>query len=1195
MSNATILDSRATLDMDLAGVKLVEASAGTGKTYAIGNLYMRMLLDGYAVAEILVVTFTKAATEELRGRIRQRIHDALIALEDIEHTRNAHKDEFFRLWAAYLTDEGAKLARCQLKLALTSMDEAAIYTIHGFCQRALTEHAFNSRQAFDVEMITNDSQIWEDAMKDWWRAHTYPMDVAELRLFTEAVGTLDSLISLQKPLRKPGVHLIPGENAWIELVAACKTLADIWESDKEKIQQVLESKALYHRGGFSLKKIPALIEMLEQFFSAGCPLDQVIERLSNVTRSKLLSVLKKDQEEPGLDENFFIHADAVFILARRLSYKSKAGNPASNKIRIDALRQANEYVHKKVNSVKQQSGQMAFDDQLLMLEYALTGSETLAQAICKHFPVAMIDEFQDTDAVQYSIFRHIYQPDAETDGRLIMIGDPKQAIYSFRGGDIFAYIKAKQDATEHYTLDTNWRSTPGLIKAVNYLFSIKDDPFIYKDIPFEPVKASGNDPRLLYHNGKAVTPLTMWQVPPGATGKPINKSALTPIMHSHTANEIVRLLTESREGRLTLADKPVHPGDIAVLVRGHAEASGLRDALRERGISAVAAGRKHVFESDEATGLKLLLAAVVDCKDAALLRQALASSLLGLNYTEIYQRLSSDTLWLDWTVQCSELHQTWSRRGFMAMFQQMLSQLHIGESVVQDRLAERRLTNLLHLGELLQQATQSVTGMDALLIWFEHQLCNASSGEDTELRLENDGDQVTIVTIHSSKGLEYPIVFLPYMWCCYPNRHTDELLPFYDEVEGCRYLDAGEDNAHLLLSEKERLAEDVRLTYVALTRACSKIYMAWGDVSFKFGSNYDSGVTAPGWLLHKGQQVADLATQKPQAFSSGSGSVAVDLEALCNESGQTIELVKLDSGRPEPLSLPADQEAAVSDIRTQIFTGDISEDWRISSFSSLTRDVHQHVSVVKKTDSSDQIFNVTAGSQTGLFLHALFEQMDFQSKDIKGFVQAFTSRNAVRYGLDPEQGSIIACWVEEVLHSTLDQSDLTLADIDMSQRMNELPFDFPVNKLDVNRLNRTLDKVSGRDLQPIQSYQNFSGFMTGVIDLIFEHGGRYYLADYKSNHLGYTLDSYAPTSLQQTVYERRYDLQYLIYSLALHRYLTLRVPDYDYNSHFGGVYYLFLRGMRAEHGSRYGVYYAKPELSLINELDQCIFNAEVQS
>lgn len=1171
MSNEKILNAQSTLLMGLDGFKLIEASAGTGKTYAIGNLYLRMLFEGYTVSQILVVTFTNAATEELRGRIRLRIHQALKHLDEPEKD-----DLFLHCWSDSLIgdDEKRVCVTRQLKLALNSMDEAAIYTIHGFCQRALTEHAFNSRQAFDIEMITDDNQMWQEAIKDWWRSQAYLLDETDLVLFSDVLGSVDKLIELERPLRKPRVKLLPEISHslsmlfddWHSVRESCSQLSAMWQQDRALLETTLYSDALMRRKQiYKLDNLPALMAALDEQFSSDKPL-AFSEAMIAVRVSTLQSLLKKGKDEAGLKHPFFTTVDE--ILDRAESVKQQ--------FRLRALSDAHAYAAEKVTHTKQQAGQLSFDDQLVLLEQALADNQELGIQIHKRFPVAMIDEFQDTDATQYDIFKHIYHNREK--GSLIMIGDPKQAIYSFRGGDIFTYIRAKADASQHYTLDTNWRSTPRLIHAVNQLFSHRNDPFIYDAIPFAPVNHAPKPHELLCEDGEEVVPLTVWHIPLNGKGKPMAKGAAQPLMHAHTANEIARLIQAGRQDTLKLGENSVQPGDIAVLVRNHFEAADLRESLRLRGVSAVATGNEQVFDSEEAAGLKLLLAAVIDFRDAGLLRQAMASSLLDYHYPEIHACISDEQQWLEWGSHFQQLHDAWSMKGFMAMFQLMLRRLNVGSRLASRHDAARRLTNLLHLGELLQQASQSITGMDALFHWLEQQVNEASS--EAELRLENDGDLVRIATIHSSKGLEYPIVFLPYMWSCKPREAGKSLLAFFDEENHQHCLDAGSDAGYFLQAEKERLAEDVRLAYVALTRACAKIYLAWGHTG-------NAGKTAMGWLLHETQQAVDLDSAAPDALRQGM-VVDHDLESLAGS--ENIEVLKLTDELPEVLPVTKGEQES-STCMVSEFTGKIATDWRIASFSSMTRDVHQLFSLKARVESDDNVFQFPAGSQTGLFLHALLEELDFQ-QEIGAKVLDFTCKEAVRYGLNAEQAPLIQSWMEDVLATSLDDRGLTLAHIAQERRLNELAFDFSVSRVDIHLLNHTLDKVAGQHLQPLR-IDDCRGFMNGVIDLVFEHDGRYYLADYKSNHLGYTLDAYSPEALSQAMFDRRYDLQYLIYTLALHRYLKLRLVNYDYEQHFGGVYYLFLRGMRPEHSNDYGIYFDRPEAELIESLDREIFNAEV--
>ncbi|MDX8397419.1 MAG: exodeoxyribonuclease V subunit beta [Mariprofundaceae bacterium] len=1171
MMPLNILDAKATLNMNLKGIKLIEASAGTGKTYAIGNLYLRMLFEGYLVHQILVVTFTNAATEELRGRIRLRIYEALMQLEQ---TNSA--DEFLDLWADSVQDQASEKTKLinQLKLALNSMDEAAIYTIHGFCQRVLTEHAFNSRQAFDIEMITDDDQIWQAAIKDWWRIQAYAMTSTDLLLFSQSLSGLDELMSLQRPLRKPRVKLVPepadslGQifEQWHQLEKNCAELAALWQQDKPVLETALYSDALMRRKKiYKLPNLPQLIADLDAYFESDQLLN-IADTLVAVGISSLQGQLKKAKQEPKFEHEFFSLADSIVMQAKHLSQQC----------RLRILVDADAYAKTRVHAVKQQAGQLSFDDQLILLEQALADNDELGIQIYDKFPVAMIDEFQDTDGIQYDIFKHIYH-DRE-DACLMMIGDPKQAIYSFRGGDIFTYIEAKNDASEHYTLDTNWRSTPELIDALNQLFQHRSEAFIYEDIPFLPVHAAAKEHRSLAQNGEPVAAISLWHISLSSKGKALSKAAANLLMHAHTANEIAGLLQTGEQADFKLDGENVKPSDIAVLVRDRVEAAGLKEALSLRGISAVSSGHDKVFKSEEAQGLKVLLTAIIECKDTGLLRGAMASGLLNYSYQHIYQTCHDEKQWLRWLDHFQCLHVTWLTKGFMPMFQMMLRLLDIGQCLAIQNDAARRLTNLLHLGELIQQASQSMSGMDALLHWFDLEL--ETDTTEAEMRLEHDGDLVRIVTIHSSKGLEYPIVFLPYLWSCKPRQAGKGLLAFFDEKahQHCLAIEASE--AELMQAEKERLAEDIRLAYVALTRACVKVYMAWGQAG-------NAEKTAMGWLLHSQQAAADLDHCSINAFAP---SMDMHQDLLELSQSANIEVIEIDEALPDVHSLIA-LESSIPVCKASVFKGEISTDWRISSFSNMTHDVHQSLSMLDRVSSDDAIFQFPAGSQVGLFLHALLEQLNFQG-DIPLAVADFIEKEAARYGLDQICSKTLKGWMFDVLHTPLNKAGLKLVDIHANKRLNELEFDFSVAKVDINLLNNTLDEAAGQDLQRLQLSQ-FRGFINGIIDLVFEYDGCYYLADYKSNLLGFSLSAYTPEKLRQAVFDRRYDLQCFIYSLALHRYLKNRIADYDYNRHFGGAYYLFLRGMRAESGPAYGVYFERPSLEFIEKLDDEIFNGQV--
>ena len=1275
------------LAFPLEGTQLIEASAGTGKTYTIANLYLRQVLTGAQVGQLLVVTFTDAATAELRGRIRARLAETLTLLDRASATGAAPqigkcscvsdmpavpggqigncscvsdmsavpggqtRDRFLAELLRALMTEGPQaldLCRRRLRLAVRSMDEAAIYTIHGFAQRALTEFAFLSGQPFQVEGIADDADLWRTALHDWWRRTAYPLDLGRARLLRDALGGpnkskgVAALLWLIKPmLGAPGKCLLPEVQPLTCVLArvdqagpVIARLAQEWREDGDDLAKLLtNSKGLSrnkdcpygpNRLALGLAQVGAWFAAweAEQEFSPPPPAFEALTQACIDTHR-----LKRNQD-PLLANPYFQLCGELWDTLGTLS----------RDLKVAALGDAAAFARTQVEEAKARTLTLSFDDLLTRLHAALhrgagapgdAPGEALAEAIRRRFPVAMIDEFQDTDPVQYAAFRRIYlgQPGVS----LTMIGDPKQAIYGFRGGDIFAYGEAKADLAPgaHYSLGTNWRSTPEAIAAVNALFGRRGaEAFVLAEsVPFAPVAPADRTHYYLQRDGKPQTALTLWALPDetDTKGKPraLSKDKARDLTHAALAQEIAALVAEGRAGRARLAgttphrdDRNLEPRDIAVLVRSRFEGAEVRKALADWGVRAVSVERTPVFATEEARALIALLAAVLEPGDRALAREALASPLLALGYPRIEALTQGEAAWAQWLDDLLALRETWQRRGFMAMFQGLLRHLGALSGIAPvsrtcppslealsgiapvsrtcppsleakadpGTLTERRLTNLLHLGELLQQASKAQAGMDALLAWYRARCAEADAqieGErEYQVRLESDADLVQIVTIHSAKGLEYPVVFLPDLWGCKPRDATG-LVAFHEGLQPC--LDAGSDDldAHLRLAERERLAEDLRLVYVALTRARSALYLAWGRVGSKDGH---AGQTALGWLLHPHQDLASLLGAGPDAFAS-LPDLQPDLDALAKAAGGTLRVL------PIPVSeavVPIPAEATGADLSPRQPSRPVPRDWRITSFSELARNVHPGPTPPRDPAATDPALRFPAGSEAGSYLHALLEQIDFRT-DVGRQVLDLSARISPRFGMDHQRwGADAATWLELVVNTPLDAQGLSLSRIAPMQRLSEMEFDFAAAGVDIAALNLALQELWPEPQASLDA-EGFSGLVTGVIDLVFEHGGRYYIADYKSNFLGPNPEDYAQDRLAAAVLAHRYDLQYLLYTLALHRYLGARLPGYAYERHFGGACYLFLRGMRPETGHRLGVFWARPDLALVERLDLQVF------
>ena len=1172
-TDVRLLDTETLLSLDLNGVKLIEASAGTGKTHTIADLYLRHILAGRRTSEILIVTYTNAATEELRGRIHGRLYEAASALVD----ENDSKDPFLaglqQQWREQDAEEQT-LQQRRLQLALRSLDEAAISTIHSFCHKSLQERALAGNQLFESELLMDDGDLWRRAARDWWRQQSDRLDSGSWELLCNQLGHLEKLTRILLELRnKPAALMLPETDTDLEtllrqphdLCSNLHALAPIWQQHREELEDILKtSKALSRAKAlpYHPQQIEAWLDAADAFFCANT-VSGVFDNFHFLGSESLHQNSKKTQlgKDPRLEHDFFRAVDP--IAKAWCEFREQLG-PG---LKLDALQQTSSWVFEQ----KQQQAALAFQDQLDLLLKALESEtgETLAAGLRQQYPVAMIDEFQDTDAIQYRIFDCIYN--RGQDVSLTLIGDPKQAIYSFRGGDIFTYMQARRlPSVDHYSLGRNWRSAPELVTAVNSLFESRPNPFVYEgSIDFHPASANPENHRYALSSSSLDSAMVLWQLPQDDEGNPFSRSQMREMINRAVVNEISRLLGDGQADPAQIEGQAVESGDIAILVRTAAEGQALSQQLHQQGIRTVTIGRDSVFASDEARGLYDLLLAISKYQDATLANRSLASNLLYFDYLEISAQFDDDSRWQSWLDLLAELHLLWQRFGFIAMFQAMLQKLEIHRRLAEREGGERRLTNLLHLGELLHQQSRRQAGMTALLAWLVEQF-DADSQEESELRLEDDSALVKIVTIHKSKGLQYPIVFVPFLWRC---RTVDRKQPvaFHDSnFNACIDLGSGEIETHYRVAEKERLAEDLRLLYVAVTRARSRVYLAWGRAGSASHAGH-AGQTALAYLLHSGQPAEELASTSINAFTDEIDFEA-DLQRLVDRANGAIARVPLPSD--DNLSRASIAASATEAPRLANYTRAAEIPWRVNSFTALTRGVHQPALLSTAATSDDAILEFPAGSHIGLMLHSILENLDFEG-DIAAQCENLFQRFLAPAGIGSEYESTLLAWLHNILLTPLDGEKLALCRINNRRRLNELAFDFSLDRVDTDALNHFMQSCSASPLQPIGSH-HFRGMITGIIDLVFEYGGRYYLADYKSNYLGSKLEDYNREQLQTAMLDRRYDLQSMLYALALHRMLQVRLPDYDYDRHFGGSYYLFLRAMRPAESNRQGIHFERP-------------------
>ncbi|WP_213908503.1 exodeoxyribonuclease V subunit beta [Stutzerimonas nitrititolerans] len=1197
------------LRFPLHGSRLIEASAGTGKTFTISALYLRLVLghggeQAFArellPPEILVVTFTDAATRELRDRIRARLVEAARVFRE-----EAEGDDLLRQLRADFPPERWPACACRLDIAAQWMDEAAVSTIHGWCQRMLREHAFDSGSLFTLTLETDHSELLAQVTRDYWRLHCYPLQGDALSWVMNRWGHPDNLLRSVRPLF--GERAAAGETSLATLLDAAlqeqaralKALKEGWCEWADEIRQLLDQavadkvvdgrkiQARYYQNWCEKLRHWSLGDEAALDLGTG---------FTRLTPEGLAECWKQGSppRHPALE--------AMCELPRRL--RQLAGPDEA------ARRHAAAWICQRFEQEKRQRAEMGFDDMLTRLDAALQSDngERLAQVIRTQFPVALIDEFQDTDPLQYRIFDRIYAiEDNRPDCGLFLIGDPKQAIYAFRGADIHTYLRARRAMTGRLDdLDTNFRSSQPMVDAVNRLFqqaearSEGQGAFLFREgadnpLPFSSVKARGREERWQVA-GQTPPALTLWQLP---SAEPLANTFYRREMAARAASEITRLLVLGQQGEAGFARAgelaPLKPSDIAVLVRDGSEAQAIRGELARRGVRSVYLSDKDsVLASQEARDLLLWLRACAEPDVDRRLRAALASRSLGLELAELEQLNQDERVWERRVMQFRDYHQRWQRQGVLPMLRQLLHDFGLPQRLMQRSDGERALTNLLHLAELLQQAAAELDGEQALIRHLAALLAGeGAAAEEQVLRLESDAALVRVVTIHKSKGLEYPLVFLPFI-CSF--RPAEGGRPLQLQDGDSRRLVLEPDEEDIERADRERLGEDLRLLYVALTRARHACWLGIADL--KKGNAKASLLhrSALGYLLGGGQPL------------SASGVLASWLEPLekpgecrllpapeANDSSyREATLEQAEPSWPTPARRAAEHWwiASYSALRT----GDSLES-PIERFDDAAPenpaaqkaadDERESVPVVGPVGLAGSLHLFPRGPNPGTFLHGLLEMA---GRD--GFAQVASdpaalreqiARRCQRRGLDAWIEPLNS-WLGSLLTTPLKlEGDARVSLAELTVYQPELEFWFETQRVDVRQIDALVQRhVLPGVPRPALLPDRLNGMFKGFIDLVFEHQGRYYVVDYKSNWLGEGDAAYTDEAMQATVASHRYDLQYVLYLLALHRQLQLRLPDYDYERHVGGALYLFLRGSRAP---GQGIHRARPPRELIEALD----------
>lgn len=1211
--------------LDLSGRILIEASAGTGKTHTITSLFLRLVLEkGMDTDGVLCVTFTRAAARELREKIRRRI---MVAIEMLKGsgTGRVGEDRFLSHLLQVLSAKGrdtARIERC-LKAALFSMDQASIFTIHGFCQRMLSEFAFETGMPFGFELDISRDETIRLGLERFFRTRLSSLTPDVLECIRRLVsphagkGLMESVQGLLSALQSVPDAMFPRVCPFREVLVSKRRLDESidalyfrWQRDGDSLCKDIEedlsvradglaaflekkgiftSKAMGHLKTYFKKRIKQWIakdrKKIEGFLwnrsyvSGACSGLKDVELLFDMEPYSLFSRiyqslldLKTCNEEKKRKRRQFESILGQWaetcpspdgmrhdLISKVLSLRAKALE-FDETLFYAFLYTLNRDVQEYCSIYRQERRLLSYDDMLRLLRDALKGpvGTRLNGLIGQRYNAVMIDEFQDTDPVQWEIFSTLFPVDSAVP--LILIGDPKQAIYSFRGGDIFTYLKARRtvDEGKRYYLDTNWRSVSGYVRALNGLFRQgRASPFFMEELSYMEVKPRKED--------------NSWLVVKGGEGLGRGENSLfflaaegdrerLPYCRA-VSRQIKALLVLSGEKRAWIEDlqgkRGIEPADIAILVRDFVEAGKIQRALRDHGIQSIFQSRSSVFESKEARELLLVLRAVSNPRDVKGVMTGLSTVMLGWDAPAIHRCLNDDVRWNEVSGLFEDLRSMWLSKGVLACFFKMLKSFDIPARLLSLPDGERRLTNLRQLSEALSvRETEHQSRMDALLSWFREKTDSGTAGsEDDMLRLETDENSVKVFTYHRSKGLEFPVLFLPFLGGITGRREEflKKVYSFDDEAYVMFQSDLTRD-VHLERQwELQNRSEAARLIYVALTRAKYRCYVGFEGLKHPWDSLFleMAGVDTKAM---EGEDILLPMLQKLSEEVSGSEVIATCLDGLD----------PLLSGKEQPAVYAG--EAAVlkpsrRPVAPQVFT--------VSSFSGLSRHDHQdgvlslEYGAEKHSLERRDIFSFPRGPAMGSFLHEVLEKIDFKGErdDFSPVIRQCMER----WSVDSAWMDVVAEMLQNVLCAQI-HPGLRLRDIGENCERREMDFRWSFNG------DEDFRKVVKRLFPDVRQ-----GIITGFIDLFFEWNGRLFVADYKSNWLGDLIEDYRAESLKREMESNGYFLQAGIYARAVSLFARRLLPGYSFRDRFGGVFFLFLRGIRKESGERTGVYYISPD------------------
>ncbi|OQM34005.1 exodeoxyribonuclease V subunit beta [bacterium endosymbiont of Pedicinus badii] len=1133
---------------DFPNSSLIEASAGTGKTYTISTIYLRLILGNLCksnslppmkVKEILVVTFTEFAVLELKNRIKKNIKNLYFACKN-----NFSQDTIMKEFLMQITDRDT--ATEYLKKAMYDMHESSIYTIHSFCWRILNYSILDTGILFKYNFLENEQKIKYNSCIYFWKKYFsfLPKDITFI--IRSYWKNPDNLLKKVNPFLYENYFQIQSRKIKNN---------DVIQIYSYSIKKNQEFKLFFRKKFLKIKKI---------FFAKKIKYKKLIQ--INIIFKKIEKwIYQYENEEVSLPKyiNSFFTSKEFKILEKNSDLFKNLYKMFQNTISFKdyLFTFCIEKIKKIIKKEKKHQNSIGYDDLISILKNSIykKNSKQLIDKIKNLYPIAMIDEFQDTSIKQYQIFKKIYQ---NSKNSLVFIGDPKQSIYSFRGANILTYLKAKSETKFCYTLDVNWRTSKSLIKITNFLFRKIHSPFVFHNIFFKKINFLENNKNMhLFIKEKKQPDMYVWTIQKKnfslqKTREKISENCAKLLKYWINAikNKKAYLHKKGKNTRLKISD-------IVILVKNYFEAEIVSNSLNKFGIfHTYTSIKKNVFHTQEAKEILSILQTIVFSKKSEFfIKKAMCSEIFNFSAYQI-NRFNLHKKYKEKIFnKFSKYKKIWKKFGILALLKKIIFSKHFQKKCLKNENICRKITNILHIGEILERKFQKIKNFYSLLVFLKKKIQNPEFLEEYSIRPQKENGTIRILTIHKSKGLEFPIVLVPFAINLAQKESNffeskesyKKFIRFLNQVESFKFF------------KKEKISEEIRLFYVAITRA---IYHC--SIGILKGNKKN--------------------TEKKNIKYNQKEKIYQNILKLHKYFHKNVSFFFKEKKLYKENSLLKKKRTIVRNFFN------LKENyWRINSYSSILKDIKKDKLVEKKKNilkENKKTFSqhtFPLGRESGVFLHTLLEKIDFSSP----IEETLIEREIKNAHFSMKWLPMLKNWMQKIQIFPLKYKDLTLNSIKKENLQNEFEFCVSIHsKIKFSKFEKIIEKHN----KNFFLFKNYSkdfylyGIIKGFIDLLFFWKKKYYILDYKSNWLGKNFSYYNKKNIQKEITLHRYDLQCYIYTIAIHRFLKNKLIKYSYKKNFGGVFYLFIRGIRNNKKS-YALYFKKPKEKLINEINNLLY------